>query len=60
MNPKRVHVFRIENGEKELEASRRYCTDNHLDPVKFENGDYGKVIMITREFISPDETDDND
>ena len=37
----------------------RYCTENNLDPDKFENGDYGKVIMITREFINPDETENN-
>ncbi len=54
MNPKRVQVFSLEDGETELEASMRYCTDNGLELEKFENGDYGQVILITSEFVSPD------
>ena len=53
MNPKRVHVFSPKNGETELEASMRYCTDNGLELEKFNNGDYGQVIMITHEFVRP-------
>ena len=56
MNPKRLHVFSLEDGETELEASKRYCTENGLELEKFENGDYGKIIMITRHFVSPDGT----
>ena len=49
LNPKRLHVFSLEDGETELQASERYCTENSLDLDKFENGDYGKVIMIIHE-----------
>ena len=49
LNPKRIHAFRLENGESELQASERYCTENGLDLDKFENGDYGKIIMIIHE-----------
>ena len=59
MNPKRIHVFRLEDGETELEASTRYCTDNGLELEKFENGDYGKAIMIVHEFLSPAGTVDD-
>ena len=59
MNPKRVHVFSLKDGETELQAAKRYCADNGLELDKFENGDYGKVIMITREFVSPDSTEND-
>ena len=59
MNPKRIHVFSLKDGETELEASTRYCTDNGLELEKLENGDYGKVIVITRHFVSPDSTEND-
>ena len=53
LNPQRTHVFELEGGETELEASTRYCTKNGLELEKFENCDYGKVIMIVYEALKP-------
>jgi len=49
--PKRLHVYSLKDGETELDATKRYCTENELELEKFENGDYGQVIIINRFFV---------
>ena len=58
LNLHRLHAFRVEGGESELEASKRYCAANGLELEKLENGDYGKVIMIIHQIVNPDGTID--
>jgi len=53
--PKRLHVYSLKDGETELEATKHYCIENGLELEKFENGDYGQVIIINRFFVSPDD-----
>jgi hypothetical protein len=58
--PKRVHVYSLDDGETEPEATKRYCMENGLELKKFENGDYGQVIVINRYFLSPGDFKDSD
>ena len=57
--PKRTHVYSPKDGETEQEACKRYCNENGLELDKFENGDYGQVIIVTHHFVSPDRTENS-
>jgi len=57
MSPKRTHVVGYSASERtEQEAVKAYCIENELDPGQFEDGDYGKVIVVQRVSVSPDNT----
>ena len=58
--PNRLHVYSVDDGETQLEATQRYCAENNLELEKFENGDYGQVIVINRFFVSPGDVKGSD
>ena len=54
MTPKQYHAFRYIVGEQtEQEAMEEYCQAKGLDPIRFGNGEYGKVFVLSRTIVSP-------
>jgi hypothetical protein len=54
MAPKQYHAFRYIVGEQtEQEAMEECCKAKGLDPIRFENGEYGKVIVLARKIVRP-------
>jgi hypothetical protein len=58
--PKRLHVYSYQDGESQQEAAKQYCADNGLELERFENGDYGEVLVIHRTIVSPGDVKDSD
>jgi hypothetical protein len=54
ITPKQYHFFEYIVGEQtKQEAMEEYCKAKGLDPTRFENEEYGKVIVLTRTIVSP-------
>ena len=58
--PNRLHVYSYKDGESQLEAAKQYCANNGLELEKFQNGDYGKVMVCRRVFLSPGDVKNSD
>ena len=58
--PNRLHVYRFKDGESQQEAAKQYCVDNGLELGRFENGDYGEVMVIHRIYVSPEDVRGSD
>lgn len=50
----------IKIGESQQEAAKKYCADNGLELERFENGDYGEVMVIHRTIVSPGDVKGSD
>jgi hypothetical protein len=61
MTPKQYHAFSYLVGEQtEQEAMEEYCKAKGLDPIKFENEEYGKVIVMARKIVRPGDIECDD
>jgi hypothetical protein len=60
MVPKQFHGLSFISGEKtEQEVVERYCAEKGFDVEKFRKEEYGRVIIIEREIITPKRTSEN-
>ena len=54
MAPMQYHALRYIVGEQtEQETMEEYCKAKGLDPIRFENGEYGKVLVLARRIVRP-------
>jgi hypothetical protein len=61
MTPKQYHALRYVAGEQtEQEVVEAYCNKRGFDPERFMNEEYGRVMIIVREIVSPGEIRNDD
>ena len=61
MTPKQYHFFEYIVGEQtQQEVVGAYCNKKGFDPERFMNEEYGKVMIIAREIVSPGDIERDD